>query len=187
MGKKLTKYSDSELFSLVGKGGRNADAAFEELYDRLSPKLFRYCMRIMDRREAAEDIFQESFVRLYKTANERRELENVGGYLTRIARNLCLTAKSGKHHGLVLLEEFHIEPVEADYENADLLQIIRTAVETLPENYREALVLREYDGMSYPEIAEILEVPISTVKIRIFRAKNKIRKLLAPYIEDVCS
>jgi RNA polymerase sigma-70 factor (ECF subfamily) len=58
-------------------------------------------------------------------------------------------------------------------------------MEQLPTDYKEAFVLREYEGLSYQEIAELTESSLSTVKIRIFRAKQKIREILAPYVADL--
>ena len=70
-------------------------------------------------------------------------------------------------------------------EKTELLKLITTALELLPDDYRESFVLREYDGLSYQEIAEITNSSMATVKIRLFRAKQKIRDILAPYLADL--
>ena len=66
-----------------------------------------------------------------------------------------------------------------------LLNLIKRALDLLPAEYREAFILREYEGMSYSEIAEMIGESLSNVKIRIYRAKQKIREILAPYLADI--
>lgn len=67
----------------------------------------------------------------------------------------------------------------------ELLDLITRALDLLPPELREAFVLREYDGLSYAEIADVIGEPLSTVKIRIYRSKQKIREILAPYLADL--
>jgi RNA polymerase sigma-70 factor (ECF subfamily) len=71
------------------------------------------------------------------------------------------------------------------HDKKELLSLITQAMETLPLDYKEAFILREYEGLSYQEIADMTESSLSTVKIRIYRAKQKIRDILAPYIADI--
>jgi RNA polymerase sigma-70 factor (ECF subfamily) len=69
-------------------------------------------------------------------------------------------------------------------ETSEFLQLITAALELIPDDYREVFVLREYEGLSYAEIAEVVDSSLSNVKVRIFRAKQKIREILAPYIRE---
>jgi len=88
--------------------------------------------------------------------------------------------------GHVSLEEYHLPTYnDIPHEKKELLELITKAMETLPEDYKEAFVLREYEGLSYQEIADLTETSLSTVKIRIFRAKQKIREILAPYVAEL--
>lgn len=183
--KSIPQHSDTELCRLVQTRNERAGAAFEELYDRLSPRVFRYCRRVLGHQELAEDIFQETFIRFYNSLNQERSMTNVPAYVLKIARNLCLNAKSSKYYGLAPLEELHLPSSDDSYENNELVEIVKSAVECLPLEYREAYVLREYDGMAYPEIAEILDLSEATVKIRIFRARKRLRKILTPYLADL--
>lgn len=187
MHENLHTYSDAELFELVSNSGKAGAQAFEELYARLAPRVLKYCVRVTGDPALAEDIFQETFVRFYKSAQQPRAMTNTVGFILKIARNLCITAKSNKHYGMTRLEEMHFQPTHSNYEEDELLEIVRSAVETLPDEFREPFVLREYDGLSYPAIAEILDISNALVKVRIFRAKNKIRKMLSPYIADLYS
>ncbi len=186
MGKNFAEYSDADLYHLVQQKGRDAEAAFTILYDRLSPRIYKYCRRVLGHQGLAEDIFQETFIKFYKSADQQdRRMTNVAGFVLKIARNLCLNAKSSKYYGLANLEDFNFSTRGEQYEDKELLEIVKSAVECLPIDYREAFILRDYDGMSYPEIAEILSISIPTVKIRIFRARKKLRKILSPYVNDL--
>lgn len=186
MAHNLSRHSDSALYEALRDGDARAERAFEELYDRYAPQVFRYCRRVLGSESLAEDMTQETFVRLYRSAARERAMTNVAGYVLRIARNLCLNAKSSKYYGLASLPEPDLpSPAGAQYEHRELIEIIRSTVECLPVDYREAFVLREYNGLSYAEIADILDIPETTVKIRIHRAKQKLRTLLSPYIADM--
>jgi RNA polymerase sigma-70 factor (ECF subfamily) len=90
------------------------------------------------------------------------------------------------NHRITNLEDYHL-PITEEYshEKKELLSLVTTALELLPEDYRESFVLREYDGLSYQEIADLTQTSLATVKIRIFRAKQKIREILAPYLSDL--
>jgi len=90
------------------------------------------------------------------------------------------------HHHTTSLEDYHM-PYSEEYshEKKELLELVTTALALLPEDYRESFVLREYDGLSYQEIADITHTSLATVKIRIFRAKQKIREILSPYLTDL--
>jgi RNA polymerase sigma-70 factor (ECF subfamily) len=99
-----------------------------------------------------------------------------------------LNAKQLLRNQTISLQDFHF-PSEKDdtqdYARKELMQILDSAMELLPDDYREAFVLREYSGCSYNEISSIIEQPLSVVKIRIFRAKKKLREILAPVVEDL--
>lgn len=187
MAKEISHYSDAELYRMMRGGDRFAERAFEELYRRLSPRVFKYCVRIVGHQELAEDIFQETFVRFYRSAGgaEERVMTNVVAYILKIARNLSLNAKNSKYYNLAPLEGIDIHTSGDSYENKELVEIVAAAVEALPPDFRDAFVLREYDGLSYADIADVLEINISTVKIRIYRAKQAIRKTIAPYLADL--
>jgi RNA polymerase sigma-70 factor (ECF subfamily) len=185
MAREIAHHTDAELYRLMRNGDRTSGNAFDELYRRLAPRVFKYCRRIIGNQELAEDIFQETFVRFYGSAATEREMTNVMAYILRIARNLSLNARNSKYYGLVSLEGIELHERENHYENRELAEIVAAAVECIQIEFREAFVLREYDGLSYADIAEVLDISISTVKIRIYRAKQAIRKIIAPYLADL--
>lgn len=182
----LQHCSDEELFTALGSNDDRSRRAFELLYNRHGSRVYTYCRRMLNNTALAEDIFQEVFIRLHNSARDGRcTMTNTGAYLLRIARNLCLNELQKKCNATVALEEFDMPCHTPAYESAELAQLLETAMETLPEDYREALVLKEHLGLTYNEIAEVLGTTMPVVRTRIYRAKNKLKDILAPYLEDL--
>ena len=179
----MAKYSDQELFDLIGDAGSDAECAFAELYNRYSPRVYAYCRRFIGNETEAQDVFQETFIRFHQSADGKREMTNAPAFLLRIARNLCVNLKR-RTKSNVSFEEYMSPDYEDKSDQKELLKLVKGALELLSGDYREVFVLREYDGMSYQEIAKITDQPLSTVKVRIFRAKQKIREILEPYMTE---
>ena len=133
----------------------------------------------------AEDVFQETFTRFYESAKKDREMTNVSGYLLKIARNLCLNEKAKKYNDKVSLDDLQLPHYDATYGDKQLNELLQIALDAIPKKYREVIVLREFLDMSYKEIAEALDTTMPIVRIRIYRAKGKIRELLTPYFEEM--
>ncbi len=185
MTKHPAKMSDIELYAALKLEKPRSEEAFAELYARYSPRIFAYCRRILGDYDRAQDAFQDTFVKFFNSAQQEKEMTNVPAYLLRIARNLCLNMQRNSK-GHISLEEFHLpSSYDISHEKKELLALITQAMETLPLDYKDAFILREYEGLSYQEIADMTESSLSTVKIRIFRAKQKIREILEPYISDI--
>jgi RNA polymerase sigma-70 factor (ECF subfamily) len=185
MPRDLTQHSDTELFAfLAGDDDRSRDA-FRLLYERLAPRVYKYCRRVLGNDVLAEDVFQETFLKFYQSARTERMMTNVPAYILRIARNLSLNVRRSKHYGLSSIDDIEELAVTSQgYENRQLMEVVTAAIETLPLDLREVFVLRDYDGMSYAEIAAILDISVATVKIRIYRARQSIRKTVAPWLAD---
>ena len=185
MAKDFEQYSDAELFYMLSSDNKQeTEEAFAELYNRLSPRVFAYCRRFLNEKEDAQDVFQETFVKFFQSAEKDREMTNVPAFVLRIARNLCVNRlRSDKQ--TVTYEDYMVGHNDHREEKDELLDLIKRALELLPEDYREMFILREYEGFSYNEIADITEESLSTVKIRIYRAKQKIREILEPYLADL--
>lgn len=184
MKNQTSQYSDQELCILLSDQGSSADAAFAEIYSRYSSRLHAYCVKILNDYEEASDIFQETFIRFVQAVRNKNEMSNVPAFLLRIARNLCLNAKRDKKQTTEPLD-YMLVSEDRNYDKKQLLDLIDDALSKLTDEYKEAFVLREYDGFSYQEIAEITGLSLSNVKIRVVRAKNQIRELLQPYIKEL--
>lgn len=179
----VTRQSDSELCRMLRGSKRESEAAFKELYYRHAPRLHAYCYRIMEHREEAADVFQETFLRFFDLARREREMTNVPGFLLRIARNLCLNRRRNRPRHISIEELDLPSDARPHLENEELQHLIERAVELLDEEFREAFILRECENLSYEYIAELTGTTVSNAKSRVFRARQKLKKLLEPNIK----
>lgn len=190
----LDALCDEELFARFLRG---EDDAYTTLYNRYGARLLSYVHSILGAEEsAAEDVFQESFIRLFRERDRvlAREsapepIRNVGGWLFRVARNLSLNylrsqrylmalPTSYDEHLLVTVEEAH-SGIYGDPDNEDmLLEAVNSVVETLPAGLREVFILREVNGMSYEETADIIGCTEEAARMRMSRARSAIRRAL---------
>jgi RNA polymerase sigma-70 factor (ECF subfamily) len=136
-------------------------------------------------------VFQNIYVKLFEAAKKKIETISLISYLFKIARNQCLNVAQQKYNNnttIELSDDFDIE-YEDDFsmriENAELHTLIIDSLNLLELPYREALLLKEFDDLSYEEIADITGTTLNNAKSRVFRAKAQIRKLLAPYIKEL--
>lgn len=179
-----SRYSDAELYKLLSGEKTESEPAFAELYVRYSQKIYAYCIRVLGNSDDAMDVFQETFLSFYKSATMQKKMDSIFAFLLIIARNLCINYKRN-NKSATSLDDFLLYSDEKNYEDKELLQLISTALEFLEFEHREAFILRLYQGLSYPEIAELQNETISTVRNRVWRAKEKIKNILSPYLEDL--
>jgi RNA polymerase sigma factor (sigma-70 family) len=177
--------ADQDLFCQLSAGDIQAQRALSVLYRRYAQRIYTYCRKIIGDGQVAEDLLQDTFVKFFEAGRQGRSVENVPGYLLTIARNLCFTHQVRAKRQFVPFEDVHWVDTDAPYEQRELLQLIQASLELLPDEYREAFVLREYNGLSYAEIADVIGQSVDLVKVRIFRAKKKLREILAPYLHDL--
>ncbi len=178
--------TDAELSAMLLRSKAEADRGFTEVYARYAQRIYAYCLRVLGSTEEANDIFQDVMTRFFRSvqSGQAGSVENIGGYLMQIARNLCLNTKRDRKATLNIVDiPLHIAP--AGYEREELLALIRNALGCLAIEYRDAFVMKEYEGLSYQEMAEITGETVSTLKNRVWRAKDKVREILAPYIHDI--
>jgi len=146
----------------------------------LKDKLFRVAFRITLQREEAEDIVQETLLRTWSRRQELREMDSIESYCVTIARNLALDAKEKKANQHVELAEEHDSPSAStpydQLEERERLSLLSRFVQSLPESQRDIFLLRDVEGKSYQEIAEILHLTEEQVKVYLFRARQKIKQ-----------
>lgn len=184
MERLLSEYTDTELYELLGTADGNV--AFEELYARYSSLVYAYCVRVMGDRDKAADVFQDTFIRFFQSAQRHQSMENVKGYLLTISRNLCLNEKKRASANNLEFDELLYNPGESrEHERNEMMDLIARALELLPQEMREAFVLREYQGLSYKEMTVILDIKLETAKVRVFRARQRIKEILQPYLDDM--
>lgn len=175
-----TQRTDEDLMGSFQEGDENA---FVELYDRYNRRLYGYCVKMLGDRVLAQDLFQEIFIRVSRKRHHFRG-GNFSGWLFAIARNQCLNAlrDTVSHTSLDDVGAVLAAPEDELYDETS--EILKEAIEKLPEEMKEALVLRVYSGFSYQEIAEITGAKLATVKVRIHRAKLRLHDMLQPYFAD---
>lgn len=157
-------------------------AAFEFLNDLYCKSVYSFCLRILGDRDVAEDAFQETFVKVYEKCRDFHG-ENFRAWLFTIARNTCMNLlRQRKNFDEIDEEIMFAEPPGSI--DPSLKECIDAALQKLPVAYREALILRDYEEYSYEEIAEILGIEKSNVKIRIYRARLLMRKMLTPIVRE---
>ena len=176
--------SDDALIQRVREGD---DEAFRGLVDRYKDALVNYISHLVRSRERAEEIAQETFVRLYESASKYRERERLAPYLYRIATNIVITQARREKRWNLLLPRFQAgmrtsEPSpEAALMQNEIQRQVSTALGRLPLKYRAPLVLFEIEEWSYEEIGQALELRCGTVKSRISRARELMRRELAQW------
>ena len=185
MARQFSKLSDEELIGLFKSDKPKSESAFAEIYQRYSSTLHSYCVRMLNNRANAEDIFQETFIKFYQNINENFEPRNIPGFLITIARRLCLN-QIRDHKPTIPLDnmDFMLEETSS-FEKAELLELITMALDLLEFDYRESFVLREYNGLTYEEIADLCNITVTNAKSRVHRAKKKLREILYPYLNDI--
>lgn len=188
----LNELSDEELFERFRRGDK---PAFEVLLRRHRAPLFTFILRTlgMGERARAEDVVQDTFVRVIKGAAEWQQRAKFSTWLFTIARNLCLDQKRrDKHRVADSLDAAHdesarplgetLEGAEAGPERqamaAGLRPALEAAIAKLPEDQREVFVLREYSGLPFKQIAELQGIGENTVKSRMRYALESLRRTL---------
>ena len=186
MNTKLTTDSRSETDLIRDLRGspKEAEAAFSELYSRFGQRIYAFILRMTGDRIASQDLLQEVFVKFFNATKQDLVFTNPGGFIMMIARNLCLNWKRDERP-TVPLEEFLEAENEMKLERDELLNLITLSLELLDYDYREAFVLKYYQGNSYEEMSYLTGVSVTALKKSVWRAKEKIRMALAPYILEL--
>ena len=168
-------------------------SAFGQLVERYQDRLYNTVTRFLGSSEDARDVVQDAFVQAFVKLESFRGASTFYTWLYRIAFNLAMSFARKKRSSLSLdqaRDEFGSEPMDAQGgPDASVLQneranLVHTALGTLGDEYRQVIVLRELEGCAYEQIAEILDLPVGTVRSRLFRARLQLRDRLAPMIRD---
>jgi RNA polymerase sigma-70 factor, ECF subfamily len=169
--------SDESLMLEFQRGSREA---FEELFARYREPLYGFFRRRLESRERAEDLAQETFLAVIRAAQRYEPRALVRTYLYGIALKLLAAERRGPANKEA---EFESVPEPAAQETQETSLWIRRALEKLEPTDREILMLREYEQLSYLEIAGLLRCPVNTVRSRLFRARMALKSHLHPAIK----
>ena len=176
--KRHSGATDTELVSLVAKG---SESAFKELLDRHQGAVYQLAYRFLGDPSEAEDIAQETFLRLYRAADRYKPRASLRTYVFRIAKNLCIDfLRKKRPEPMAHLPETMNQDSPLDHlERSQTMQITLDAIDALPENQRMAILLRHNSGCRYKEIADIMELTVSAVESLLVRARKTLRQRLA--------
>jgi len=193
--KVLSQLSDEELVQQFIDG---RERAFNELMQRYSRRIINYIYRIIGDRDRAEDLLQDTFVRVYRNIDRFDQSRKFSTWLYTIATNLAKNElrNTGRNPLLYFQNFFFRKDDQQMFESADkasrpddqlyrkqLNDLVAKAVEKLPQRHKLVFTLRETEGKSYEEIAEILGCNIGTVKSRLNRARTRFAQIIEPYLK----
>jgi RNA polymerase sigma-70 factor, ECF subfamily len=184
---------DHDLMVKIGDGDHTA---FRQLVERHQHSLVGTITKMLGNDSDSEDIAQQVFIRIWKHSKRYKPENKFTTYLYTIARNLVYNESRRRSRKKTssadqLAEDHHLQfPANSSHEpdnsliEAELRDAIDTAIQTLPENQRLAVILRRYENVPYEEIAFILNTSVPSVKSLLFRARTTLREHLARYLAD---
>jgi len=168
---------------IVRRAQRGDEAAFAVLVRAQETRVFNYVFRLLGDRALAEDVTQEIFLRVFQALPSFSFGCKFTTWLFQVTKNRALdelrTSDRRARHPLELEDVASLEAVDAQFERRETLATVWQAIDGLPLDLKMALLLRDVAGLSYPEISDTLEIPLSTVKWRIFNAREKVSLVLA--------
>ena len=180
-----TGQEDASLIARVVEGDHDAFAA---LMRRHEDRVFAVCLRVMGNRAAALDAAQEAFLTLYRKAGQYQGTAAVGTWLYRIAVNACYDMLRKERRRPSEALPAYVDPADPHGEDAftsvELRPSVEDALATLTPEFRAVVILSDLEGMSLPDVAEALEIPVGTVKSRLFRARRQLAVLLGNLSDD---
>jgi RNA polymerase sigma-70 factor (ECF subfamily) len=197
-GKDLRELSDQEVVALA-RGGR--EAAYRELIHRYERPVFSLIYRMVRDRALAEDLAQDTFVKVLNALDSYRPEYKFSSWIFKIANNVGIDQLRRRELDTLSLdgapdarsqEEIEATALQAvdrtesplaELESRELGSLIEQAIARLRPEYRSCILLRHVEGRSYEEIAETLDLPLGTVKTYIHRARHELREFLEPYKE----
>lgn len=173
-------------FSLIKRFIDGDELVFSELLKRHKEKVRNIIYITLSNTDGVDDIAQEVFITVYRHLKSFRFESQFTTWLYRITINKCKDHLRKKNIRSIFLPLKDEEPVfESINEDSDIKHIVRNAIATLPDKLRIPLVLKDLEGFSYQEIADTMECEIGTVKSRIFRAREALKKILKPLEKEL--
>ncbi len=165
--------SDRDLMARVAEGD---EAAFRALYDRFADRVYRYAYTLLRTKHLAEEVVQETMIAVWKGAAKYAGRSKPSTWIFGIARNQAysLVRKESRRERVPDVSLVEPDPAPA----VQRQERVARALATLSDDHREVVFLTFYEGLSYPEIAAILDIPAGTVKSRMYHAKRRLGEAL---------
>ncbi len=196
--KSNSRFPDEDLMLRYRNGDEDA---FEMLYRRYEKPVFSFIYRILMSAADAEDLCQETFLRLVKEKKKYQVSGNFKTWIFRIALNLCrdrLRRKKFRSHRSIDAPSLSQNGNTNEFENSlsdpapdqidcmeknEMKVLIQQAFKKLPEKQRTVVILKEYQALKFSEIAKIMKTPVGTIKSLNHRGRQKLKKILTKYID----
>jgi RNA polymerase sigma-70 factor (ECF subfamily) len=187
----MTPWTDEELVARSKTGDVDS---FNQLVRRWERPIFALAYRTLGREEDARDVTQETFLRAFRALSGFKGDAKFSSWLYRIALNLCrdwmrrarpaplVAVPEGVEVEELAADQGPVESVEDLAARAELSREVARAMTHLPAEQRQAIVLKEYHGLTFQEIADLMKCPLSTVKTRVYQGLSTLRKLLGEQI-----
>ena len=184
------KYSDEKLILRFQEGDINA---YNELVKRYKDRLLNFVLRYFNNVEQAEDVVQDTLIKLYTHASYYKNVAKFSTWIFTIAKNNALTElRKNKRKktdslwtddGQVIDINSNEESLDSKVQNEIAIDQLNKFLDEIPENFRMAVVLRDFQELSYEEISKILEIPIGTIKSRINRGRIQLAEKMKRFKE----
>ena len=184
------KLSDEKLILRFQEGDINA---YNELVKRYKDRLFNFVLRYFNNAEQAEDVVQDTLIKLYTHASYYKNVAKFSTWIFTIAKNNALTElrKNKRKNtdslwtddGQVIDINSKEESLDSKVQNEIAIDQLNKFLDEIPENFRMAVVLRDFQELSYEEISKILEIPIGTIKSRINRGRIQLAEKMKHFKE----
>ncbi len=180
------KNQEAEILSHLRTGN---PVAFEELLDAFQTKIYRLALRYAKTPSDAEDITQETFVGVFKSLPGFKQQSSLSTWIYRIALNHCLEYKRRQRPDILPLSEGDYIPTVKSTDNPvtcamrkETVDHIEAALDTLSPIHRDVIILHELQELTYAEVASLLDIPIGTVKSRLYHAMRLLKQQLGSFM-----
>ncbi len=182
---------DDPDIHLIEAFQRGDESAFATLFERHRARVMNVAYRFLGDKDAAQDVAQEVFVKIYTSPKAYRPDMAFQAWLYRVAANACFDELRKRKRSAIILPEETAESVpdpaaspQAQADSSELAREVRSAIAFLPENQRIAVVLQRYEELSYQQIADVMKTSVAAVESLLFRAKQSLMQRLSSYVED---
>jgi len=196
---KTTPDGNGEVAGLISAHLNGDSQAFPKLVSRYQTRLLNFVYRMIGDRERAEDLVQEAFIRVHRHLHRFDQTKKFSTWIYTIASNLAKNELRNRSRSPLVLYQSIRQRGEEDtrplqfedtssrpddmYLNRHLKELVDTSVARLSHHHREVFVLRELEGKSYEEIAEIMHCNLGTVKSRLNRARHSFAEIIGPFLD----
>lgn len=186
------KYSDVELVALLREGNPTANEAFNIIYMKYSAKVYGYCLFRAGSESDAKELMQETWIKFFQSAKNSKAITNILPYLFKIAANLAInyyrSKKSRNDREISIFDPETIEMIadpynfQSEMEKDEILGLIKIAVNSLGDIYKETFLLYWFGDLKFSEIAQVLNESEAAIRKRYERAMHQMNNLLKPYL-----